>query len=133
VAIHEEIGGLRLTWEPDGGPGHSYDVVGYKIYRGTHEGRETFLRGVLSDTLTYLDEEVDPETTYYYRVTSYNEYGESLLENAGTANTESWDWDKGLATGDYALIASAIVIVVLVGLLLLQREWYRKKRAEKEP
>lgn len=121
VQVSEDWRGLKLTWDADGGEGYSYDVTGYRVYRGIHEGHEVLLASLDSDATTYLDKSVEEGTTYYYKVTSYNDEGESLLEHAASVNTEGWDWETGLDIKDYALIVSVAAVVVLCALLLMDR------------
>lgn len=124
-------GGLKLAWSPDGGETYSYEVDGYRIYKGNYEGDEVLLASVRSTQLSYMDEDVNPDLTYYYRVTSYNEFGESLLEYSPRANTESWDWEIGSRTGltyaFYALLVCVTVAVVLLVFVAVQNR--RLKRA----
>lgn len=126
VEISDEWGGLRLTWDAEGGEGYSYDVSGYKVYRGIDEGEEVFLTTLGPDSTDYLDSSVKAGTTYYYKITSYNDEGESLLEHAQGVDTEGWDWEMGVQAGlpysTYALIACVAIIAVLVVLLLSQRK-----------
>lgn len=124
VLIDEARGGLELTWDADGGEGHSYDVSGYRIYRGSYPGEEELIASVGSDVTSYIDESVESNATYYYRVTSYNEFGESLLENAASADTVGWDWsvvDTALTVKDYALVVAVAVALVLALLLFIRR------------
>lgn len=121
VQVSEDWRGLKLTWDADGGEGYSYDVTGYRVYRGIHEGHEVLLASLGPDATTYLDKSVEEGATYYYKVTSYNDEGESLLEHAASVNTEGWDWETGLDLKDYALIASVAAAVVLGALFLMNR------------
>ncbi len=131
VRISDEWRGLRLTWDADGGEGYSYDVTGYRVYRGIHEGDEVLLASLGADATTYLDRSVEEGTSYYYKVTSYNDEGESLLENAMSVSTEGWDWEMGLDLKDYALIVSVAAAVVLGVLFLMSR--VRRKPAQADP
>jgi len=66
--------GVTVTWdEPDnsGSP-----LTGYKVYRGTSSGGETFLANIGPTTTKYLDAAADPATPYFYRVTAVNAQGE---------------------------------------------------------
>jgi MYXO-CTERM domain-containing protein len=73
-------GQVTLSWsapENDGG----YTVTVYVIMRGTSSDDLTLLSQVL-DTLSYLDDEVTNDQTYYYAVAAVNDVGEGLLTDA---------------------------------------------------
>ena len=67
-------GYVTLTWEPPTFDGFSA-VVGYRIYRGTSSGAETFLVEI-GDVLTYVDTGLTNGQTYYYQVSAMNGVGE---------------------------------------------------------
>ena len=129
LTISQERGGLRLSWTADSGS-YSTGVDGYRIYRGVYEGAQSYLATVYAPELAYLDESAEPSTDYYYRVTAFNDDGESLYEQAATVDTVGWNWENGLSLSDYALVASSVVIAVLVILLLYQRGRYKRKSEE---
>ena len=64
-----------VTWlEPDNG---GSPITGYKVYRGTSSGAETFLASVSGNTTNkYLDPTPPADSVYYY-VTAVNAQGES--------------------------------------------------------
>jgi len=55
-------------------------VTGYRIYRGTASGSETFLTSVGLVT-TYTDTTTTSGTTYYFRATALNAMGEGAMSN----------------------------------------------------
>ena len=55
-------------------------VTGYRIYRGTMTGGETFLTSVGLVT-TYTDTTTTSGTIYYFRLTAVNAMGEGLMSN----------------------------------------------------
>jgi fibronectin type 3 domain-containing protein len=70
---------IKLTWgQPlsDGGSG----ITGYKIYRGTSPGAETYLASV-GKVLTYDDAQVVNGQVYYYVVSAVNAVGISASSN----------------------------------------------------
>jgi len=73
TATMNESSIVTLTWpKPDdsGSP-----ITGYKIYRGTSSGGETFLANTGTKEV-YIDTATVAGTTYYYRVTAVNGQGE---------------------------------------------------------
>ena len=69
---------VTLNWTTPA-PGGSA-ITGYKIYRGTVSGGETFLASV-GPVTTYTDESTTYGTTYYFRVSAVNALGEGNLSN----------------------------------------------------
>ena len=69
-------GGALVKWlEPDNG---GSPITGYKVYRGTTSGGETFLANVAADSTKYLDltPPLNAPNVFYY-VTAVNSSGES--------------------------------------------------------
>jgi PKD repeat protein len=54
-------------------------LTGYKIFRGTSSGGETFLASIGPTAPRYLDATADPNTQYFYRVTAVNAIGEGIF------------------------------------------------------
>ena len=76
-------GAASLVWTApvfDGGSA----ITGYRIYRGTSSGGETFLQGVGSVT-TFADSGLTNGQTYYYKVSAENAVGESQLSSEASA------------------------------------------------
>src|SRR5262249_14199914 len=70
---------VHLSWTAptsDGG----IALTGYKVYRGTSPGGESFLADAGTST-AYDDTTVSNGTTYYYRVSAVNAVGEGPLSN----------------------------------------------------
>lgn len=67
--------GVLVSWmEPDNG---GSPITGYKVYRSTTSGTETFLANVSGNTTTkYLDTTAASSGNYFYRVTAVNTVGE---------------------------------------------------------
>ena len=66
--------GVQLSWqEPDNG---GSPITGYKIYRGTASGAETFLASTGPKTTFTDTTATDPNAKYFYKVTAVNTVGE---------------------------------------------------------
>lgn len=76
---------VNLTWSPPSSNGDRA-VLGYKIYRGTLSGSETLLSTIGNQTY-YSDTSPLSGATYYYKVTDFTNFGESLQSNEASAAT----------------------------------------------
>jgi fibronectin type 3 domain-containing protein len=76
--------GIALAWRVSTSDGGS-PVTGYRIYRGTASGSETFLVSVGPTTTNFTDASVTHKVRYYYRVTASNAVGESTSAAANVA------------------------------------------------
>jgi fibronectin type 3 domain-containing protein len=56
-------------------------VTGFRVYRGTHSGGETFLLSKGATAFSAVDIHVTPGVTYYYVVTALSTAGESPWSN----------------------------------------------------
>ena len=70
-------GYVDLSWTTPSNGGSA--ITGYKIYRGTASGAESYLNSTTPDWTTFHNPTVVNGTTYYYKVTAVNAVGESLL------------------------------------------------------
>ena len=77
--------GIALTWKAPTSDGGS-PVTGYRIYRGTVSGGESFLVGVAATTTTFTDASVGHKTRYFYRVTAVNAVGEGTSAAASATS-----------------------------------------------
>jgi len=68
-------GQINLTWNIPSSNGGD-DIDKYKIYRATSSADLTYLDEVTGDKKSYIDTDVEPEETYYYKVTAVNDAGE---------------------------------------------------------
>ncbi len=76
------VGSVGLSWTvPSAG---SSPINGYRVYRSTTSGAETFL-AALGTTTTYNDTAVVGGTPYYYRVSATSAAGEGSQSNEATA------------------------------------------------
>jgi fibronectin type 3 domain-containing protein len=80
---------VTLTWSLPAANG-GMAVTGYRIYRGTTIGGETFLTSVGLVT-SYTDTTTTPGTTYYFKVTALNAIGESSMSNELAATPSAAD------------------------------------------
>jgi fibronectin type 3 domain-containing protein len=77
-------GSVSLTWTAPSFDGGS-PLTGYRIYRGTSPGTETFLQSAPAATV-FQDDMVENGTAYYYKVSAENAVGEGPLSNEASAS-----------------------------------------------
>ncbi|MDY0235206.1 MAG: stalk domain-containing protein [Gudongella sp.] len=72
----------------------SSNELGFRIERMT--GTETFteIAGVAKNTTIFIDNNLEPDTNYFYRVLAYNTMGESTFSNTASAKTESIETEE---------------------------------------
>jgi hypothetical protein len=68
---------ITVTWSAPSS--HGSPITGYRVYRGTASGSEGLLATVSASKLNYADTAVARRTTYYYRVSAVNAFGEGPL------------------------------------------------------
>jgi hypothetical protein len=74
---------VDLSWQDNAG-----DERGFRIERSTSAGSGFSYVGTTSpDISTFVDQSVEPETTYYYQVRAFNEAGDSSATMAVQATT----------------------------------------------
>jgi len=76
-------GQVTLSWTAPASNGGSA-ITGYKLYRGTSSGTETFLTSV-GLSLVYTDGGLTNGQTYYYKVSAVNSAGESPQSSEASA------------------------------------------------
>jgi fibronectin type 3 domain-containing protein len=79
--------GVTVSWSAPTSTGGAA-VVGYRIYRSTSSGAETFL-ATLQNVTTYTDTRLTNGVTYYYKVGAVNGVGEGALSNEVAATPAS--------------------------------------------
>jgi fibronectin type 3 domain-containing protein len=75
--------GIALSWTAPANGGSS--ITGYRIYRGTATGGESFLVSVGAGTTTFTDAGVTHKVRYFYRVTAVNVIGEGPVSTEVSA------------------------------------------------
>jgi hypothetical protein len=88
---------ISLSWSVPNDGGSA--ITGYKLYRGTSSGSETFFANIPSTSTTVGDNNLPSGTTYYYQVSAVNSVGESLRSPEASATTTSTT-KLGDANGD---------------------------------
>jgi len=102
---------VRLTWLPPVDDGGS-PITGYRVYRGTAEGAETFLALAGTD-LNYTDTNVTNGQTYYYTVSAVNGVGEG--PPSGRVNATPTSPPGSGETVNYKpLVAAMFALILLV-------------------
>jgi len=77
--------GISLSWKAPSTDGGS-PVTGYRIYRGTASGGESFLVSVGATTTSFTDASVAHKIRYYYRLTAVNGVGEGASASANVTS-----------------------------------------------
>jgi hypothetical protein len=78
---------VQLSWTAPASDGGS-PITGYRVYRGTSAGGESFLQGVGPGATSFPDTTVVNGTTYYYKVSAENVVGEGPLSNEASATPQ---------------------------------------------
>ena len=74
---------LTLTWNNP----QDANITGYRVMRGTDAGSLATLANPQSDSTSYTDATVEPETTYHYAVLALSQDGNSVQSDAIGATT----------------------------------------------
>ncbi len=83
VAAQNATKGVTLTWVAPSSTGGSA-ITGYRVYRGTTTGSQTFLIAI-GNVTTYVDAATTAGVRYYYRLSAVNGVGEGPLSARVTA------------------------------------------------
>ena len=116
---------IELTWDDN-----SVDEKGFYVYRKDN-GDYRRIVTLDANTTFYEDSNLDPQTTYWYLVSSYNDGGESELSNEAVATTmvevemldywmekEYWDWKDDWYTeikGEVKINTNQILTIRIAG------------------
>ncbi|HOQ39694.1 MAG TPA: fibronectin type III domain-containing protein [Fervidobacterium sp.] len=73
---------IKLAWQDN-----STNETGFKIERKTGSGTWTETAEASANATTYTETGLDSDTTYYYRIRAYNDYGDSDYSNVASATT----------------------------------------------
>lgn len=90
---------ISFTWDDN-----SNNEDGFKIYRSSsYSGNYSLAGTTICDDNYYTDTDLNPSTTYYYKVTAYNSTGESNYSNVITETTSELPYAdaKILQTNSY--------------------------------
>ena len=99
---------VSLSWSAPAFDGGS-PLTGYKVYRGTSTGTESFLANTGSTATSYTDSSAANSTTYFYKVSALNLPGEGGLSNEAFATPTAPPTTPDAPTGLSALAGNASV------------------------
>jgi hypothetical protein len=124
----EETGRLVVSWSAN----TEGDLAGYQIYRSTTQGSGYELIASLDETLlSYIDKDLDDETTYYYAVTAIDTSGNESPHSAEASGTTSavpeGQAESGLGWLSWILLILAVTLFIVFLLL-----WTRKRKEPEE-
>ncbi|HME52518.1 MAG TPA: fibronectin type III domain-containing protein [Candidatus Lokiarchaeia archaeon] len=98
-------GQVTLSWQAPANNGGSA-IMGYKIYRGSSTGDETYL-STIANVTTYMDKNVTNGQTYYYKISAVNGAGEGIQSSEASAT---------LSTTNIMLF---IIVAVIAGIAIV--------------
>jgi len=85
TAATSSTAGVKLSWKAPSSNGSA--ITGYRIYRGTSAGTETFLVQIAATT-SWTDTGTTPGIQHYYRIAAVNAIGEAPLSNEASATAK---------------------------------------------
>jgi parallel beta-helix repeat protein len=127
---------VKLTWDAPRFHGQE-PIFGYKIYRGTSAGNETFITDIIDPELTeFIDTEIIPEETYFYKVTAENWNGESEYatinittpETKSNFNSEEYNSEVYRYLFLAFLIFFVIIFMIIRSILRTRTKTYSEKQ-----
>ncbi|MEW6619859.1 MAG: fibronectin type III domain-containing protein [bacterium] len=74
---------INLSWQDN-----SDNETGFELERKVEEGNYEKITNIPANTTSYEDKKLEPNTTYYYRIMSYNQAGKSSYSNEQKATTK---------------------------------------------
>jgi hypothetical protein len=101
LRISDSVGSLILDWDIPSIQAGS-EIEGYKIYRGTSSGDETY-HAQTSENV-FIDTGVSPGVSYFYRITAFNIIGESGYSNEVVGTV------PGTTPSAYPLLVTTVVL-----------------------
>jgi len=114
---------VTLAWAAPTSDGGSA-ITGYKIYRGTSGGSETFL-AIVGNTSSYTDAGLTAGQAYYYKVAAVNAAGEGAMSSEANATPSAPPSDGGAAGTpanelmSFVLLVLAIIFLVIAAALMV--------------
>ena len=83
-AISTSVSGIQLDWNQN--PNAGQNETGFEIYRGTTSGGPYQLLTITApDVITYLDQDLQGNTQYYYVVRAVSDFGAAANSNEAAA------------------------------------------------
>jgi hypothetical protein len=104
-------GVVTLTWQAPEQIGTSA-ITGYKIYRGTSSGAETYL-GSVGNVTTFTDTGLTNGQVYFYKVEAVSSAGDGDLSQEATVTPVSSDTG---GSDDMVWIAAGVAVVALAAI-----------------
>ena len=83
TASNVQHNSLTITWDNP----QAENITGYRVLRGTDAGTLSTLANTQSDSTSYTDSTVEPETTYRYAVVALSQDGNSVQSSTLSATT----------------------------------------------
>jgi len=127
----EVEGGISLTWSAPSEEGGT-EISGYNVYRSVGDGELELLTTV--EGTSYLDTDVQSDTTYNYVIKAVNDNGEGTASSELSITfdpSETDDEDDGIPW--YLIVIPIVVVVVLLLMMFLfGKRNKEKKKEEKE-
>jgi fibronectin type 3 domain-containing protein len=110
-------GSVVLRWEPPTGKGTS-PVRGYLVMRGTTPSGLVTI-GELGTTLTYVDADVEADSTYYYCIVATSAMGRGVASPVLEVATPPMRGGTDGLTGLLPFVIVIVIVAVVVGVLVL--------------
>jgi len=87
---------VLLSWD------ESSDADGYYIYRSFYDDEEYYEKIGETESTSFDDLSVDPNSSYYYKIIAYNDTGESDFSSSASATTSNVTADEAFSVlADY--------------------------------
>jgi hypothetical protein len=130
----DDLGELRITWKKS----EDANVDGYHIYRSTTSFDTTSgidyepVRTVDENTTSFIDSDLEDETTYYYLIKGFDSHGvESDYSQEVQGTTLAMPEEEEEEDNFLWILLLIIIIIVLILLLIIASK--RGRREEEEP
>jgi len=85
---------------------------GYKLYKSTNGSSYSFLSDIAANTTNYTDNSVVENTTYYYYILAYNDYGNSSNSNVVSGQLNSGNTGTGISVSEALATATGTDVTV---------------------
>ncbi len=104
--------GVMVSWEPPNDTGGD-EIWYYSIYRGRSEDDLTMIEKVGGSSSSFIDTDIDEDTTYYYAVSAETSFGEGDLKGPISIET-SLETEERKESLDPMLLALPVLLVILL-------------------